>query len=234
MKNLVGATGFIAPRQLTAITETGNNLVTALDKHGNVGTPDSYFPHADFHSEFERFHRHLDGSKKSGKKVDFISICSSNYRHNSCRYILTYGADAVCQKPRVLNPWNSKGLYESQKETQKNGYIILQIRSHSAVIELRNQVIQSRSDKIHSVNMTIDCNDPPEKVRGQGGLTYRSLELEGNEIEFSDGFTDLNTKSYKVILNGGGFALDASIPSIILVHKIRNRSKRYIYCFCTL
>ena len=113
MKNfaLIGAAGFIAPRHMKAIKETGNNLVAALDKHDNVGILDSYFPNAVFFTEFERFYRHLDILIRKGDKIDYISICSPNYLHDShIRYALRYGADAICEKPLVLNPWNLDAL----------------------------------------------------------------------------------------------------------------------------
>jgi UDP-N-acetyl-2-amino-2-deoxyglucuronate dehydrogenase len=140
MKNfaLIGAAGFIAPRHLKAIKETGNNLVAALDKHDNVGILDSHFPNADFFVEFERFDRHLDKVKRNGTKIDYISICSPNYLHDShIRFALRHHADAICEKPLVLNPWNVDALAEIEKETGKKVNTILQLRLHPVIIGLR-------------------------------------------------------------------------------------------------
>ena len=115
MKNfaLIGAAGYIAPRHLRAIKETGNNLVAALDKHDCVGIMDSYFPEADFFVEYERFDRHIDKLRRSGVKLDYVSICTPNYLHDShIRFALKHGADAICEKPLVLNPWNVEALQE--------------------------------------------------------------------------------------------------------------------------
>jgi len=122
MKNfaLIGAAGFIAPRHLKAIKETGNDLVAAMDRFDSVGIMDSYFPHADFFTEFERFDRHIDKLRRQGKKVDFVSICSPNYLHDShIRFALRQQADAICEKPLVLNPWNVDALQEIERETGK-------------------------------------------------------------------------------------------------------------------
>jgi UDP-N-acetyl-2-amino-2-deoxyglucuronate dehydrogenase len=297
MKNfaLIGAAGFIAPRHMKAIKETGNNLVAALDKHDNVGILDSYFPNADFFTEFERFDRHLDKLKRRGDKIDYISICSPNYLHDShIRYALRYGADAICEKPLVLNPWNLDALAEIEKETGRNLYTILQLRLHPSIIALREKVKNGPKDKIYEVDLTyiasrgnwyhsswkgdtsksggvatnigihffdmliwifgdvtksevkqlttdtaagylelgqarvtwmlsIDYNQIPQDVRAAGKRTFRSLTTEGQQIEFSDGFTDLHTRSYEEILKGNGFGLAETRPSIELVYSIRNQ-----------
>ena len=138
---LIGAAGFIAPRHFKAIKETGNELVAALDKHDNVGVLDSYFPSADFFTEFERFDRHLDKLKRKGQPVEFISICSPNYLHDShIRFALRYGANAICEKPLVLNPWNLEALHEIENETGKRVFTILQLRLHPAIIALREKI----------------------------------------------------------------------------------------------
>jgi UDP-N-acetyl-2-amino-2-deoxyglucuronate dehydrogenase len=296
MKNfaLIGAAGFIAPRHLKAIKETGNNLVAALDKHDNVGILDSYFPEADFFVEFERFDRHLDKLKRKGQKVDYVSICSPNYLHDShMRFALRYGANAICEKPLVLNPWNVDALAEIEKETGKKIFTILQLRLHPSIIALREKVLNGPKNKIYDVdlryitsrghwynaswkgdesksggvatnigihffdmliwifgdvkNINVETKDAhhvsgtlelararvkwflsikyehiPEKVRLAGKRTYRTLTLEGEELEFSEGFTDLHTKSYEEILKGNGFGLEEAKPSINLVHEIRN------------
>jgi UDP-N-acetyl-2-amino-2-deoxyglucuronate dehydrogenase len=291
---LIGAAGFIAPRHLKAIKETGNNLVAALDKHDNVGILDSYFPEADFFTEFERFDRHLDKLKRKGDRVDYISICSPNYLHDShIRFALRYGAHAICEKPLVLNPWNVEALEEIEKETGKKINTILQLRLHPSIIALREKVAKGPKDKMYEVdlryitsrghwynaswkgdesksggvatnigihffdmliwifgavkNITVKTKDAyhasgllelerakvnwflsikyehiPEKVRAAGKRTFRTLSFEGEELEFSEGFTDLHTKSYEEILKGNGFGLAEARPSIDLVHAIRN------------
>lgn len=297
MKNfaLIGAAGFIAPRHMKAIKETGNNLVAALDKHDNVGILDSYFPNADFFTEFERFDRHLDKLKRRGEKIDYISICSPNYLHDShIRYALRYGADAICEKPLVLNPWNLDALTEIEKETGRNLYTILQLRLHPSIIALREKIKNGPKDKIYDVDLTyitsrgnwyhsswkgdvsksggvatnigihffdmliwifgdvkknevkqlttdtaagylelgqarvtwmlsIDYDQIPKDVKAAGKRTFRSLTMEGEQIEFSDGFTDLHTRSYEEILKGNGFGLTETKASIELVYSIRNQ-----------
>jgi UDP-N-acetyl-2-amino-2-deoxyglucuronate dehydrogenase len=297
MKNfaLIGAAGFIAPRHMKAIKETKNNLVAALDKHDNVGILDSYFPNADFFTEFERFDRHLDKLKRKGDKIDYISICSPNYLHDShIRYALRYGADAICEKPLVLNPWNLDALAEIEKETGRNLYTILQLRLHPSIIALREKVKNGPKDKIYDVDLTyitsrgnwyhsswkgdssksggvatnigihffdmliwifgdvtknevkqlttdtaagylelgrarvtwmlsIDYDQIPQDVKAAGKRTFRSLTMEGEQIEFSDGFTDLHTRSYEEILKGNGFGLTETRASIELVYSIRNQ-----------
>jgi UDP-N-acetyl-2-amino-2-deoxyglucuronate dehydrogenase len=297
MKNfaLIGAAGFIAPRHLKALKDTGSNLVAALDKHDNVGVLDSYFPNADFFTEFERFDRHLDKLKRKGEKVDYITICSPNYLHDShIRFALRYGANAICEKPLVLNPWNLDALAEIEKETGKKVFTILQLRLHPSIIALRERVLNGPKDKVYDVDLkymtsrghwyqsswkgdlsksggiatnigihffdmlmwifgtvkknevhsltasqgsgyielekarvnwflSIDYEDIPEAIKAQGKRTFRTLSMEGEEIEFSDGFTDLHTKSYAEILKGNTFGLQDAKPSIELVYDIRNK-----------
>lgn len=297
MKNfaLIGAAGFVAPRHMKAIKETGNNLVAALDKHDNVGVLDSYFPGADFFTEFERFDRHLDKLKRKGQKVDYASICSPNYLHDShIRFALRYGANAICEKPLVLNPWNVDALDEIEKETGNKVYTILQLRLHPSIIALREKIQKSPANKVYDVDLryitsrgrwyhiswkgdviksggiatnigihffdmliwifgsvkasnikshtdtkaegflelerarvnwflSIDINDVPDEARIKGARTYRSLKIENEEIEFSEGFTDLHTRSYKEILAGNGYGISDARPSIELVHQIRSQ-----------
>ena len=291
---LIGAAGYIAPRHMKAIKDTGNTLVAALDKHDNVGILDSYFPEASFFTEFERFDRHLDKLKRQGKAVDYVSICSPNYLHDShIRFALRHGADAICEKPLVLSPWNVDALAEIERETGKRVNTILQLRLHPAIIALREKVKAAPKDKIFDVNLsyitsrgnwyqiswkgelqksggiatnigihffdmliwvfgsvkTVDVkrmdNDSaqgylelerarvnwnlsinyehiPDAVKESGKRTYRSLTMDGEEIEFSDGFTELHTRSYTNILSGNGFGLTDAKPSIELAFKIRN------------
>jgi UDP-N-acetyl-2-amino-2-deoxyglucuronate dehydrogenase len=295
MKNfaLIGAAGFIAPRHLKAIKETGNNLVAALDKHDNVGILDSFFPQADFFTEFERFDRHLDKLKRKGEKVDFISICSPNYLHDShIRFALRYGANAICEKPLVLNPWNLEALQEIERETGRRVFTILQLRLHPSIIALREKIKNGPKDKVYDIDLryitsrghwyhsswkgeltksggiatnigihffdmlmwifgplqsqsvethqtdyasgnmklqqanvkwflSINYDHIPAEVRSKGKRTYRLLTMEGEEIEFSEGFTDLHTKSYEEILKGNGFGLEDAAQSINVVHEIR-------------
>lgn len=290
---LIGAAGFVAPRHMKAIRETGNNLVAALDKHDNVGILDSYFPDADFFTEFERFDRHLDKLKRKGNKVDYISICSPNYLHDShIRFALRYGANAICEKPLVLNPWNVDAIAEIERETGNRVYTILQLRLHPSIIALREKILQGPKNKTYDVDLryitsrghwyhtswkgdvsksggiatnigihffdmliwifgkartnqikshtassaegylelerarvnwflSIDVHDVPDHARSKGARTYRSLKIENEEIEFSEGFTDLHTASYREILEGRGYGIKDAKDSIEVVHQIR-------------
>lgn len=296
MKNfaLIGVAGFIAPRHLQAIRDTGNNLVAALDRFDSVGIMDSYFPQADFFTEFERFDRHLDKLRRQGKKIDYVSICSPNYLHDAhIRFALRHQADAICEKPLVLNPWNLDGLAEIEKETGHRVYTILQLRLHPAIQKLKQEVENSPKDKFFSVSLeyitsrgnwyhhswkgdesksggvatnigihffdmllwvfgaptsapqavvsadqaygtlelkrarvtwrlSINAQHVPPEVAKTGKRTYRSLKIEGREIEFSDGFTDLHTACYREILAGNGFGIEHARPSIDLVYSLRN------------
>lgn len=293
---LIGVAGFIAVRHLKAIKDTGNNLVATLDKSDSVGIMDSYFPEADFFVEFERFDRHIDKLKRVGTKVNYVSICSPNYLHDShIRFALRHQADAICEKPVVLNPWNIEALLEIEKETGRNVYNVLQLRLHPSIQALKHKIetgpekkvydldltyITSRGNwyliswkgdlqksggiatnigvhffdmltwifgnvkenKVHiSVNnkaggflqlekarvrwfLSVDPNDLPGEQQSNGQRTYRSIKLEGEEIEFSEGFTGLHTISYRDILNGKGFGLEEARNSIETVYNIRNSS----------
>lgn len=297
MKNfaLIGVAGYIAPRHLQAIRDTQNNLVAALDKFDTVGILDSYFPSADFFTEFERFDRHLDKQRRQGNKIDYVSICTPNYLHDShIRFALRHQADAICEKPLVLNPWNVDALEEIEKETGKKVFTILQLRLHPSIVALKKEIEESSEGKIFDVDLTyitsrghwyhtswkgdiaksggvatnigihffdmlawvfgkvkkntvhqlttdsaagvlelekarvrwflsIDYNNIPQELKAKGKRTYRSLTLEGREVEFSDGFTDLHTKSYQHILAGNGFGLADARPSIQTVYEIRNQ-----------
>jgi len=294
---LIGAAGFIAPRHMKAIRETGNDLVAALDKHDNVGVLDSYFPDTHFFTEFERFDRHLDKLKRSGNKIDYVSICSPNYLHDShIRYVLRYGADAICEKPLALNPWNLDALEEIEKETGKKVFTILQLRLHPSIIALRSKIQSGPVDTIYDIDLryvtsrgnwyhsswkgdesksggvvtnigihffdmliwifgavrdvsvsvfeedhaagtltleharvnwflSVNYNHVPEAVRETGKRTYRSLRLGDEELEFSEGFTDLHTASYSEVLKGCGFGVQEARPSVELTHAIRNSQK---------
>lgn len=296
MKNfaLIGAAGYIAPRHMKAIKETDNQLIAALDKNDSVGIIDSYFPEASFFTEYERFDRHIDKLKRVGKKIDYVSICTPNYLHDShIRFALRQNTDAICEKPIVLNPWNIDALQEIEKETDRKIYNILQLRHHKSILELKEKIEKAPKDKIYDIDLTyitsrgkwyytswkgdseksggvatnigvhffdmliwifgevklnvvhlyekdkasgflqlerarvrwflsIDYNDVPAEIQAKGQRTFRSITVEGKEIEFSGGFTDLHTESYKKILSGKGFGLEHSRPSIQTVYAIRN------------
>lgn len=157
MKNfaLIGAGGYIAPRHMKAIKDTGNRLIAAVDKHDSVGILDSYFPEANFFTEFERFDRHLEKLKRTGTKTDFVSICSPNYLHDAhIRFGLRIGADAICEKPLVLNPWNIDALEEIEQETGKNVFTILQLRLHPAIVELKERISKQPPNKKSLIDLT--------------------------------------------------------------------------------
>lgn len=157
MKNfaIIGVGGYVAPRHLAAIKSTGNELVAAVDKHDSVGILDQYFPDTHFFTEFERFDRHVEKLKRQGNPVDFMSICSPNYLHDAhIRYALRVGADVICEKPVVLNPWNIDALMEMEQETGKKVFTILQLRLHPSIVALRQNVMSAPADK----KFTIDLN----------------------------------------------------------------------------
>ncbi len=299
---LIGAAGYIAPRHMKAIKDTGNTLVAALDPHDAVGIMDSYFPESSFFVEFERFDRHVEKLKRQGedKRVHYVSITSPNYLHDAhVRFALRVGANAICEKPLVLNPWNIDALAELEKESGKKVNTILQLRHHPSIIALREKVhssplspsplavspkydidltyITSRGRwyltswkgdigrsggvatniGIHFFDMlqwvfgtaqqsivhvleptkaagylelenarvrwflSLDRNDLPAEARSARKTTYRSITVNGKEIEFSDGFTDLHTVSYEQILKGNGFGLADVKPCINIAHDIR-------------
>ena len=293
---LIGAAGYIAPRHMTAIRDTGNDLIAALDPNDSVGIIDSHFPDADFFTEFERFDRHIDKRRRQGDGVDYVSICSPNYLHDShMRFALRSDADAICEKPLVLNPWNIDGLREVERDTGRKINTILQLRVHPAIMQLREQIRCGPQDKKHEVDLTyitsrghwylqswkgnvkksggiatnigvhffdmlhylfgqlqdnkvhlteegraagyleyeqarvrwflsIDISDVPAPVREQGQRTYRSITVNGQEIEFSGGFTDLHTRSYEEVLAGRGFGLEENRVAIETVASIRGGS----------
>lgn len=292
---LIGAAGYIAPRHMKAIKDTGNDLVAAFDPYDGVGIMDSHFPNADFFTEFERFDRHIDKLRRQGNPIDYVSICSPNYLHDAhIRLGLKSGCDVICEKPLVLNPWNIDSLVEIEKETGKKIYTILQLRLHPSIIALREKVKNSPKDKVFNVDLkyitsrgkwyhrswkgeiqksggiatnigvhffdmltwifgnvkennvirhtddlaeghlvlekanvnwflSIDYNQIPEDVRLQGKRTFRTLNMEGEEIEFSDGFTELHTHSYQNILDGFGFGVTETKKAIEIVSEIRRK-----------
>jgi UDP-N-acetyl-2-amino-2-deoxyglucuronate dehydrogenase len=291
---LIGAAGYIAPRHMKAIKETGNQLTAAIDKHDAVGVMDSYFPDASFFVEFERFDRHVERLRRKGEedRIHYVSIASPNYLHDAhIRFALRVGADAICEKPLVLNPWNLDAIEELEKENERRVNAILQLRLHPAIRALKEKVAASpgkfevdltyvtsrgrwylvswKGDMsksggvatnigIHFFDMlqwvfgrvqhltvhvseptkvagymelekarvrwflSIDRGDLPGSAVEKGKPTYRSVTVNGEEIEFSEGFTDLHTVSYNEILKGQGFSLVDVRPSIEIAYQIRN------------
>ena len=293
---LIGAAGYIAPRHMKAIKDTGNNLIAALDISDSVGIIDSYFPAARFFTEFERFDRHIDKNRRNfpEKSLDYVSICSPNYLHDAhVRFAFRSGANAICEKPIVLNPWNLDGLQEIEQATGRKVYNILQLRLHPSIIALKKQIESASNDTKHEVDLSyitsrgkwylaswkgdesksggiatnigvhffdmlhwifgrvqrnevhiytpqkaagyleyenarvrwflsIDSNDLPAHCIKESQRTYRSISVDNKEIEFSDGFTDLHTRSYEHILAGYGYGCEDARTAIQTVHDIRN------------
>lgn len=291
---LIGAAGYIAPRHMKAIKETNNNLVAALDRFDSVGIMDSHFPEADFFTEPERFDRHLSKLRVKGEGVDYVSVCSPNYLHDAhLRLGLRNGADAICEKPIVLNPWNIDALEEVEKETGRKINNILQLRLHPSIVALKKKVEEGPANKVYDIDLSyltsrgkwyhvswkgdqsksggiatnigihffdmlswvfgsvkenithlleedraagflrlerarvrwflsVNYDLIPEHIKAIGQRTYRSINVEGDDIEFSGGFTDLHTRSYEEVLKGNGFGLREAKQSIEIVHDIRN------------
>lgn len=291
---LIGAAGYIAPRHMKAIKETENTLVAALDRFDSVGIIDSHFPEADFFTEPERFDRHLSKLRVKREGVDYVSVCSPNYLHDAhLRLGLRNGADAICEKPIVLNPWNIDALEEVEKETGRKINNILQLRLHPSIVALKKKVEESPVNKVYDIDLSyltsrgkwyhvswkgdqsksggiatnigihffdmlswvfgsvkenithlleedraagflrlerarvrwflsINYDLIPERIKSIGQRTYRSITVEGDEVEFSGGFTDLHTRSYEEVLKGNGFGLREAKQSIEIVHDIRN------------
>lgn len=291
---IIGVAGYIAVKHLNAIKETGNILLASLDKFDSVGRIDSFFPESDFFVEFERFDRHFDKLKRTGTKIDYVSICSPNYLHDShIRFALRHHAEAICEKPIVLNPWNIEALQEIENETSHKIYTVLQLRLHPKIIELHEKIRNGPKGKVYDIDMTyitsrgnwysiswkgdieksggvvtnigihffdmlswifgdarknivhfsephkaagylelenarvrwflsLDYDDIPASAKETGHRTFRSIIVEGEEIEFSEGFTDLHTLSYKELLSGRGFGLKEARQSVETAYTIRN------------
>ena len=296
MKNflLIGAAGYIAPRHMRAIKDTGHNLVAALDKGDSVGIIDSYFPQAAFFTEFERFDRYVSKLINEGIKIDYVSVCSPNYLHDAhIRFGLRIGAEVICEKPLALNPWNIKALQEVEKTSGKKVNTILQLRLHPALVELKREIENGDPNKVYDVDLTyitsrgkwyysswkgnkeksggiatnigihffdmlnwifgdlkqnvvhvhshdraagyfefkqarvkwflsINYDTIPDAIKSTGARTFRCITVDGKEIEFSGGFTDLHTLSYEAILDGAGFSMETSLNAIQMVYEIRN------------
>ncbi len=294
---LIGAAGYIAPRHMKAIKDTGNDLICALDKNDSVGIIDSYFPNASFFTEFERFDRFVDKwHREQGKKIEYVSIATPNYLHDAhIRFALRNSAHAICEKPLVLNSHNIDQLKIIEEESGKKIYTILQLRLHESIIALKEKVTKELSenpDKIYDIDLTyltsrgkwyfiswkgdeaksggiasnigvhffdmlswifgaveenfvhikqLDTNAGfiklkhanvrwflsvnydylPNMIKENGKRTYRSITVDGKEVEFSEGFTELHTLSYKHILEGQGFGLEEARNSIEIVSTIR-------------
>ena len=291
---LIGVAGYIAVRHLRAIKDTGNNLLASLDKFDCVGILDSYFPESDFFVEFERFDRHFEKLKRNGTKIDYVTICSPNYLHDShIRFALRHQADAICEKPIVLNPWNIDALQEIERETGRKVNTILQLRLHPKILELREKIKNGPKDKVYNIDLTyvtsrgnwyniswkgdvqksggvatnigvhffdmlewifgnpvsnvvniseknkaagylelekarirwflsLDINDMPSGIIDSGKRTFRSIIVDGEEFEFSEGFNELHTMTYREILSGRGYGLEDARSSIETVYTIRN------------
>jgi UDP-N-acetyl-2-amino-2-deoxyglucuronate dehydrogenase len=175
MKNfaLIGAAGYVAPRHMKAIRDSGNRLVAAVDKSDSVGILDTYFPDAAFFTEFERFDRHIEMLRRKGSVhlVNYVSIASPNYLHDAhIRFALRVGADAICEKPLVLNPWNIDSLSEIEKETGKRTYSILQLRHHPAIQELKRVIALNKSQSKHFIDLTY--------ITGRGSWYFYSWKAE--------------------------------------------------------
>ena len=291
---LIGAAGYIAPRHMKAIKDVGGNLVAAMDKNDSVGIIDSYFPDAAFFTEFERFDRHVEKLKRNKTAIDYFGVCSPNYLHDAhIRFGLRYGADVICEKPIVLNPWNIDSLQDMEKETGQRIYNILQLRLHDSIIKLKEKVDAAPADKVFDFDLSyltsrgnwyytswkgdqeksggiatnigvhffdmlgwifgdlrqnivhvhthdraagyleferarvrwflsINYDVLPEEIKAKGMRTYRSITIDGEELEFSKGFTELHTKSYQAILDGQGFRISEFKKAIEIVHQIRH------------
>jgi UDP-N-acetyl-2-amino-2-deoxyglucuronate dehydrogenase len=300
---LIGAAGYVAPRHMKAIKAVGGNLKVAFDPSDSVGIIDSHFPDAHFFTEFERFDRHLDKMNRRGEKIDYVSICSPNYLHDAhCRFAMRSDADAICEKPVVLNPWNIDGLQEIERHTGRTVSTILQLRLHPAIKALKEKVAADQKNEfsidltyitsrgrwyhaswkgdeaksggvatnigVHFFDMllyifgapvmnvvhlrdasraagylvcgrasirwflSVDRNDLPRSVAAEKP-TYRSITVDEEQLEFSEGFGDLHTRSYEEILAGRSFTLADVRPSIDIVSDFRkapielNRGERH-------
>lgn len=293
---LVGAAGFVAPRHMKAIHETGNRLVAAADRSDNVGVLDQYFPECRFFTEFERFDRHLEKLRRrpESERIHYVSVCSPNYLHDAhIRLGLRLHATVLCEKPLVINPWNLDQLEALEEEYGAKVNSVLQLRLHPDLIALKERLDaegdtrkrdvlltyvtrrglwydvswKGAEDKSGGVAMNIgvhffdllmwlfgapqrsevhvheprrmsgaieldrarvrwllsvEASDLPPGLLEKGKTAFRSITMDGQEIEFSGGFTDLHTRSYQSMLDGRGFGIAESRPSIELVHQIRH------------
>jgi len=290
---VIGVGGYIAPRHLRAIRDTGNRLIAAADPKDSVGILDQYSYDVKFFTEIERFDRHLEKLRRGPEenRAHYVTVCSPNYLHDShIRLALRAGADAICEKPLVINPWNFDLLEDLEAETERRVHTILQLRVHPALLALREEL--KNSNQVHDVQLayitsrgpwyqvswkgsaeksggvatnigvhffdlllwlfgdmngqkvyhadpyrmsgfielerarvrwylSVEKDDLPQAARAAGKTTYRSITVDGKEVEFSEGFTDLHTKVYEETLAGRGFGIADARPSIALTHAIR-------------
>ena len=291
---LIGVGGYIAPRHMQAINDTGNEMVCSIDGNDSVGIIDRYFPHSRFFSEFEQFDYFLYQQKAIGKPINYVTICSPNYLHIfQAAYSLRYGANVICEKPLVLDPDEIEKLVVLEKANGCNVSTILQLRLHPSLVELKRKIdsgnklrkydveltyITSRGDwymqswksnqeksggiatnigvhffdllgflfgplkenTVHFKNkmknagylefenarvrwfLSLDLNDIPERYRKQGRRTFREITIDGDGVEFSGGFDQLHTLSYKEILKGRGFGIEDNRLAIEIVSDIRH------------
>ncbi|MBO7586100.1 MAG: Gfo/Idh/MocA family oxidoreductase [Bacteroidales bacterium] len=296
MKNfaIIGVGGYVAPRHLKAIHETGNNLIAAYDTCDSVGILDSYFPATSFFTEMELFDRHCTKAQNRGEQLDYVSVCTPNYLHDAhTRYALRLGADVICEKPLVLNPWNLDGLQQTEEQTGHKVNNILQLRLHPSIVALKEKIDNGPQDKVYDIDLTyitsrgywyyaswkgdarksggiatnigihfldmllylfgemeqstvhvsthdrvagflqlkrarvryflsINAHTLPQDAVRQGLRTYRSITIGNEAFEFSGGFTELHTESYRKILDGHGFGIAEARPCIELAYDIRN------------
>lgn len=292
---LMGAAGFVAPRHLRAIRDTGNRLVAAVDPSDSVGALDQYSSDVRFFTEVERFDRYLEKLRRAGEdaRVHYLTVCSPNYLHDAhCRLGLRIGADVICEKPVVINPWNLDALEELQAESGRRVWTILHLRAHDELIALREAVAAESSGPKHDVVLTyvtargpwydvswkgqpeksggiptnigihffdllvwmfgsveqaqvhvnesrrmagylelerarvrwflsVNAEDLPTAAVAGAKSTFRSIRVDGHEVEFSEGFDDLHTRVYAMTLAGKGFGLREARPSLELVHRLR-------------
>lgn len=292
---LMGVAGFVAPRHIQAIKETNNELVAAFDPNDSVGIIDSYFPKTHFFTEFERFDRHLEKLRlEKEEPVDFVSICTPNYLHDAhIRFALRNNADAICEKPLVLNPWNAEKLMVMEQQSSNKINTILQLRLHPSIVALKEKIASQSNEKIHDIDLTyitsrgnwyyaswkgsleksggicsnigihffdmliwifgdvvkntvhlmehdrasgvlqlknanirwfLSINEQvlPESAKKNGKRTFREITIDSEKFEFSDGFTDLHTLSYKNILSGNGFNVSETLKSLELAYNLRH------------
>ena len=291
---ITGVAGFVAPRHLKAIADTGNRLVAAVDPHDAVGLLDRFGFDVRFFTEFERFDRHLEKLRRGPEtdRVHYLSICSPNYLHDAhMRMALRVGADAICEKPLVINPWNLDGLQELEEESGRRVYTVLQLRLHPALIAFKERLASSPSMRhrvqlsyltargrwydvswkgveersggivtnigIHFFDLLVwlfgdvvrsevhlregkraagtlelanadvqwylsaEAADLPFTPVPGSKTTYRSIIVDGEQLEFSEGFTDLHTRVYQEVIAGLGFGINDARPSIELSHRMR-------------
>lgn len=291
---LLGAAGYVAVRHMQAIRDNGSDLVAAADPSDSVGVLDRYFPRCSFFTSLELLDRHLTRLSAEGRGIDYLSVCTPNYLHDShIRYGLRLGADVICEKPLVLNPWNVDMVERAERESGRRVYTILQLRLHSAIRELRSRVLRELAAdpaRVYDVDLTyitsrgywyyaswkgdehrsggvatnigvhfldmlqwvfgpmqqsvvhvaqhdrvagyleleharvryfLSINDQTLPAEAAGRRTFRSITINGREVEFSDGFTELHTASYREILSGRGFGINDTREAIRMVHAIR-------------